>query len=145
MQYQLLFLVTAHYEKPRAGRFTAPVLFQVSLFVDNEQLLRVKDQFGRAMYLNSRISPDTVIPLDRTVPRYLDLHECIIIGNNGDQVGWVFTITWILHVLVEMNDVGWLTPKFDHLFRHLFSTLVMMKSKIDCRSDFPERLQKLYI
>lgn len=92
MQYQLLFLVTTHCEKPRAASFTAPVLFQVSLFVDNEQLLRVKDQFGRAMYLNSRISPDTVIPLDRTVPRYLDLHECIIIGNNGDQVGWVFNL-----------------------------------------------------
>lgn len=59
---------------------------QVSLFVDNEQLLRVKDQFNRAMYLNSRLSPSTVIPLDRNVPRYLDLHEVIIIGNNGDQV-----------------------------------------------------------
>ena len=60
--------------------------FQVSLFVDNEQLLRVKDQFNRAMYLNSRLSASTVIPLDRNVPRYLDLHEVIIIGNNGDQV-----------------------------------------------------------
>ena len=56
------------------------------MFVDNEQLLRVKDQFNRAMYLNSRLSAATVIPLDRNVPLYLDLHEVIIIGNNGDQV-----------------------------------------------------------
>ena len=54
--------------------------------MDNEQLLRVKDQFNRAMYLNSRLSAATVIPLDRNVPLYLDLHEVIIIGNNGDQV-----------------------------------------------------------
>ena len=56
------------------------------MFVDNEQLLRVKDQFGRAMYLNSRISPDTIVPLDKTVPRYLDLYEAIIVGHNGAQV-----------------------------------------------------------
>ena len=71
--------------------------FQVSLFVDNEQLLRVKDQFNRAMYLNSRLSASTVIPLDRNVPRYLDLHEVIIIGNNGDQVSdWVITFVVIV-------------------------------------------------
>ena len=58
----------------------------MSLFVDNEQLLRVKDQFNRAMYLNSRISLDTVVALDKTVPRYLDLHEVIIVGHNGSQV-----------------------------------------------------------
>ncbi|XP_067947782.1 protein SCAI-like isoform X2 [Watersipora subatra] len=59
---------------------------EVSLFVDNEQLLRVKDQFNRAMYLNSRISLETVIPLDKTVPRYLDLYEVVIVGHNGAQI-----------------------------------------------------------
>lgn len=54
--------------------------------MENEQLIRVKDQFNRDMYLNSRLTPELVIPLDRSVPRYLDLHEVIIVSNNGDQV-----------------------------------------------------------
>lgn len=57
------------------------------------------------MFLNSRLAEDAVVALDRSVPRYLDLHEVIIVGNNGDQVCLIFMSAevWWLRLYVSQR------------------------------------------
>lgn len=101
----------------------------MALFVDNEQLVRVKDQFNRVMYLNSRISPETVISLDKMIPRYLDLHEVIIVGNNGEQVSttpcYGNCTSTSLKLWVKSNVIGWLNSEISTLKPLKFELLFM--------------------